>query len=30
VGLEDLPDFPQDYIGQLLSPFTWQRFQPKD
>ena len=30
VGLSDLPDFPQDYIGQLLSPFTWKRFQPND
>jgi len=25
VGLSDIPDFPQDYIGQLFSPFTWRR-----
>ena len=23
VGLSDLPDFPQDYVGQLLSPWRW-------
>jgi sterol desaturase/sphingolipid hydroxylase (fatty acid hydroxylase superfamily) len=25
VGLSEIPGFPQNYIGQLLSPFTWGR-----
>lgn len=27
IGIADLPDFPMDYLGQLLSPFTWRRIQ---
>jgi sterol desaturase/sphingolipid hydroxylase (fatty acid hydroxylase superfamily) len=23
IGLSDMPDFPQDYLGQLRSPFRW-------
>lgn len=23
IGLSDLPHFPQDYVGQVLSPFRW-------
>ena len=29
VGLSDLPDFPQDYVGQLLSPLRWRSLQGK-
>lgn len=25
VGLSDMPDFPQDYVGQLLSPWRWKK-----
>jgi sterol desaturase/sphingolipid hydroxylase (fatty acid hydroxylase superfamily) len=25
VGIENLPEFPRDYRGQLLSPFRWRR-----
>jgi sterol desaturase/sphingolipid hydroxylase (fatty acid hydroxylase superfamily) len=25
VGLSEIPGFPQDYIGQILSPFTWRK-----
>ena len=27
VGLHDLPDFPQNYLGQLASPFRWRTLQ---
>jgi sterol desaturase/sphingolipid hydroxylase (fatty acid hydroxylase superfamily) len=27
VGLRDLPRFPRDYVGQLLSPFRWRAAQ---
>jgi sterol desaturase/sphingolipid hydroxylase (fatty acid hydroxylase superfamily) len=23
VGLADMPDFPKDYVGQVLSPWRW-------
>jgi ornithine lipid hydroxylase len=29
VGLHDMPDFPEDYIGQVLSPFIWNRIKKK-
>jgi sterol desaturase/sphingolipid hydroxylase (fatty acid hydroxylase superfamily) len=25
VGLSDIPDFPKDYLGQLLSPVRWKQ-----
>jgi len=25
IGLSDLPDFPKDYLGQVLSPWRWER-----
>jgi ornithine lipid hydroxylase len=25
VGIENLPEFPRDYRGQILSPFRWRR-----
>jgi len=25
IGLSELPDFPKDYIGQVLSPWRWER-----
>jgi sterol desaturase/sphingolipid hydroxylase (fatty acid hydroxylase superfamily) len=27
IGLTDLPTFPMNYLGQLLSPFHWRRIQ---
>jgi sterol desaturase/sphingolipid hydroxylase (fatty acid hydroxylase superfamily) len=24
IGLSDLPDFPKDYLGQVLSPWRWR------
>jgi sterol desaturase/sphingolipid hydroxylase (fatty acid hydroxylase superfamily) len=27
IGLADLPGFPMDYLGQLLSPLRWRRIQ---
>ena len=27
VGLSNMPDFPRDYLGQILSPFKWRRYQ---
>jgi len=27
IGISDLPDFPMDYWGQLLSPFRWKAIQ---
>jgi sterol desaturase/sphingolipid hydroxylase (fatty acid hydroxylase superfamily) len=27
IGLKDLPDFPGDYIGQVLSPWRWQQLE---
>ena len=27
IGLADLPHFPQDYLGQLASPFNWSKHQ---
>ncbi len=27
IGLSDLPGFPKDYLGQLLSPWRWERNQ---
>jgi sterol desaturase/sphingolipid hydroxylase (fatty acid hydroxylase superfamily) len=26
IGLSDLPDFPKDYLGQVLSPWRWERY----
>jgi sterol desaturase/sphingolipid hydroxylase (fatty acid hydroxylase superfamily) len=25
VGIAEMPDFPKTYVGQLLSPFTWEQ-----
>jgi sterol desaturase/sphingolipid hydroxylase (fatty acid hydroxylase superfamily) len=30
IGLSDLPDFPKDYLGQVLSPWRWQRYGNED
>ncbi len=27
IGLSDLPNFPGDYVGQVLSPWRWKRYQ---
>jgi len=27
IGITDLPTFPMDYLGQLLSPVRWRRIQ---
>ncbi len=27
IGIAELPNFPMDYKGQLLSPFTWRRIK---
>jgi len=27
IGLADVPGFPMDYVGQLLSPLRWRRIQ---
>jgi sterol desaturase/sphingolipid hydroxylase (fatty acid hydroxylase superfamily) len=27
IGLSDLPDFPQNYVGQVLSPWQWERYR---
>ena len=26
IGIAEMPDFPMDYVGQVLSPVTWHRF----
>ncbi len=26
IGLHSMPDFPMDYVGQVLSPLQWNRF----
>jgi sterol desaturase/sphingolipid hydroxylase (fatty acid hydroxylase superfamily) len=26
IGLHEMPDFPKDYIGQILSPWRWDRY----
>ncbi len=26
IGLHNMPDFPMDYVGQVLSPLQWNRF----
>ena len=28
IGIAGMPDFPMDYVGQVLSPITWSRFTP--
>jgi sterol desaturase/sphingolipid hydroxylase (fatty acid hydroxylase superfamily) len=25
IGLNEMPDFPKDYMGQILSPWRWDR-----
>ena len=27
VGISNMPNFPRDYLGQLISPFRWRRLQ---
>jgi sterol desaturase/sphingolipid hydroxylase (fatty acid hydroxylase superfamily) len=27
IGLSEIPNFPKDYIGQILSPFRWARYE---
>jgi len=29
IGLHDLPGFPRSWLGQVLSPWRWERYQPK-
>jgi sterol desaturase/sphingolipid hydroxylase (fatty acid hydroxylase superfamily) len=29
IGIADMPDFPMDYLGQLLSPLRWSEFVPR-
>jgi ornithine lipid hydroxylase len=26
IGLSDMPDFPRDYVGQLISPYRWEHY----
>jgi len=26
IGLSDMPDFPKSYLGQILSPWRWERY----
>jgi sterol desaturase/sphingolipid hydroxylase (fatty acid hydroxylase superfamily) len=29
IGIADMPNFPMDYFGQLLSPITWARIRAR-
>jgi sterol desaturase/sphingolipid hydroxylase (fatty acid hydroxylase superfamily) len=29
IGIAEMPNFPMDYFGQLLSPFTWARIRAR-
>ena len=30
IGLSEMPDFPKDYVGQVLAPWRWSRYQKDD